>query len=96
MSQNYEIIIDTRTSEEFAAGHIEGAILIPYTEIAGKIEQAVPEKNTRVAVYCRSGRRSGIAREEMLKLGYQNVDNLGGKEEASRILGLPIVGNNID
>ena len=89
--QKYEVIIDNRTQEEFDAGHIKGAILIPYTEIEQKIAEAVPDKSTSIGVYCRSGRRSGIARNAMLKLGYKNVVNIGGMEEAAKKVGLPIV-----
>lgn len=89
--QTYAVIIDVRTEDEFSAGHINGAIHIPYTEIGEKIADFVPDKSASVAVYCRSGRRSGIAREEMLRLGYQNVDNIGGMEEASQKVNLPVV-----
>ena len=52
------IIIDARTQEEFAQGHIEGAIMIPEYEIADRAEQELPDKDALILVYCRSGRRS--------------------------------------
>lgn len=72
------IIIDARTQEEFAQGHIEGAIMIPEYEIADRAEQELPDKDALILVYCRSGRRSKIASEELVKLGYTNVKEFGG------------------
>lgn len=75
--KNY-VIIDARTEAEFAEGHIEGAILIPEYEIAQKAEQEIPDKDTLILVYCRSGRRSKIAAEALINLGYTNVKEFGG------------------
>ena len=72
------IIIDARTEEEFAEGHIENAILIPEYEIAKRAEKELPDKDALILVYCRSGRRSKIASEELVKLGYTNVKEFGG------------------
>ena len=72
------IILDTRTDEEFAEGHIEGAIMIPEYEIADRAEKELPNKDQLILVYCRSGRRSKIASEELVKLGYTNVKEFGG------------------
>ena len=75
--QDY-IIIDARTEEEFAEGHIKDAILIPEYEIAERAEKELPDKDALILVYCRSGRRSKIASEELVKLGYTNVKEFGG------------------
>ena len=75
--QDY-IIIDARTQEEFAEGHIENAILIPEYEIKDRAEKELPDKDALILVYCRSGRRSKIASEELVKLGYTNVKEFGG------------------
>ena len=72
------IIIDARTTEEFAEGHIADAILIPEYEIADRAEKELPDKDALILVYCRSGRRSKIASEELVKLGYTNVKEFGG------------------
>ena len=72
------VIIDARTDEEFAEGHIENAILIPEYEIAERAEKELPDKEQLILVYCRSGRRSKIASEELVKLGYTNVKEFGG------------------
>ena len=72
------VIIDARTKEEFAEGHIENAILIPEYEIKDRAEKELPDKEQLILVYCRSGRRSKIASEELVKLGYTNVKEFGG------------------
>ena len=72
------IIIDARTQSEYDEGHISGAILIPEYEIADRAENELPDKNQLILVYCRSGRRSKIAAEELVKLGYTNVKEFGG------------------
>ena len=72
------VLLDTRTDEEFAEGHIEGAIMIPEYEIVDKAEAAIPDKDTLILVYCRSGRRSKIASMLLVELGYTNVKEFGG------------------
>ncbi|MBR2152119.1 MAG: rhodanese-like domain-containing protein [Clostridia bacterium] len=72
------VILDTRTTEEFAEGHIEGAIMIPEYEIADRAKKDLPNKDQLILVYCRSGRRSKIAADELVKLGYTNVKEFGG------------------
>ena len=75
---NDYVIIDARTEEEFAEGHIKNAILIPEYEIKDRAEKELPDKDALILVYCRSGRRSKIASEELVKLGYTNVKEFGG------------------
>ena len=77
-SESGYIIIDARTQEEYDQGHIPGAILIPEYEIADRAEKELPNKDQLILVYCRSGRRSKIAAEELVKLGYTNVKEFGG------------------
>ena len=71
-------IVDARTQEEFDEGHIEGAIMIPEYEIEAKAESLLPDKDQLILVYCRSGRRSKIASEALVGLGYTNVKEFGG------------------
>lgn len=73
--------IDVRTAEEYSAGHIEGAALIPYEVIADNISKITTDKNADIRVYCRSGRRSGVAKDTLNAMGYTNVINEGGYEE---------------
>ena len=77
-SESGYIIIDARTQEEYDQGHIPGAILIPEYEIADRAEKELSDKDQLILVYCRSGRRSKIAAEELVKLGYTNVKEFGG------------------
>jgi phage shock protein E len=80
------VLLDVRQADEFDAGHIEGAVLVPHDIIAEKIGAVVPNKNTPVYIYCRSGRRSAIAVGAMKKLGYTNLTDLGGMDEAKKRL----------
>ena len=77
-SESGYIILDVREQDEYDEGHIPGAILIPYGEIADRAEKELPDKDQLILVYCRSGRRSKIAAEELVKLGYTNVKEFGG------------------
>lgn len=77
-SQESYIILDTRTQEEYDETHIPGAILIPHDEILDKAESVLTDKNQLILVYCRSGRRSKLAAENLVKLGYTNIKEFGG------------------
>ena len=77
-SEDGYIILDVRTPEEFAERHIEGAILIPDYEIGEKAESILTDKEQLILVYCRSGRRSKNAANELATLGYTNIKEFGG------------------
>ncbi|MBU1312242.1 MAG: rhodanese-like domain-containing protein [Gammaproteobacteria bacterium] len=70
--------LDVRSAEEFAAGHLSGAINIPHTEVAQRINELKLAKDADIALYCKSGRRAGIAMETLQQLGYTNLSNHGG------------------
>ena len=72
------IILDVREQEEYDKGHVPGAILIPYMQIEEKAKGMLPDKNQLILVYCRSGRRSKIAAEALVELGYTNIKEFGG------------------
>ena len=72
------IILDTRTQEEYDEGHIPGAIVIPHDEITDRAEEELPDKDQLLLVYCRSGRRSKLAAEALVELGYTNIKEFGG------------------
>ena len=72
------IILDVRTLEEYDQGHIPGAIVISHEEIAEKAEDVLTDKDQLILVYCRSGRRSKIAAEALVELGYTNIKEFGG------------------
>ena len=72
------VLLDVRTQEEYNAGYIAGAILLPYDEINAKATIVLPDKEKEIVLYCRSGRRSAIAKKSLLDLGYQKVVDFGG------------------
>ena len=77
-SEEGYIILDVRTQEEYDEGHIPGAIVISHEEIEEKAEDVLTDKDQLILVYCRSGRRSKIAAEALLELGYTNIKEFGG------------------
>ncbi len=77
-SEDGYIILDVRTQEEYDQGRIPGAILIPDTEIEARAEEVLTDKDQLILVYCRSGRRSKIAAEALVELGYTNIKEFGG------------------
>ncbi len=71
-------ILDVRTPEEFAAGHVPGAINIPYTELEERYSELELEGSDELVVYCQSGRRAAIAEAALSELGFTNVRDLDG------------------
>jgi len=72
------ILLDVRTEEEFRDRRIEGAILIPNTEIELRAKEELPDKKQLILVYCRSGKRSAGAAYALVEMGYTNVYDFGG------------------
>ncbi len=72
-----EFWIDVRTPQEYDEGHLSHSINIPLNKITSGIDKIIPDKNTPIHLYCRSGNRSELAMKELLKLGYTNVHNEG-------------------
>lgn len=77
-TQEGYVILDTRTEEEYEQGHIPGAIVISHDEIKEKAESVLTDKDQLILVYCRSGRRSKLAAQDLVDLGYTNVKEFGG------------------
>ena len=75
------IWIDVRTPEEFKEGHLKDAVNIPVDQIGARIGSVSPDKSAPVNLYCRSGRRSEVALQELEKMGYTNVTNHGGYQD---------------
>ena len=86
----HSLMIDVRTDEEWNAGHIEGAIHIPLSEIKKNIENYEISKDEEILLYCRSGNRSGRAKMILDELGYTNTTNIGGIESVSKEYNLNI------
>ena len=74
---NY-LILDVRTEQEYAAGHIPGAIVVPNETIGTEEIAQLPDKEQLIMVYCRSGNRSKQASDKLVKLGYTNIVEFGG------------------
>ena len=74
--------VDVRSAEEYAAGHVAEAANIPHTEIVERIGEVTDDKDATLYLYCRSGRRSGIAATALEEAGFTNVSNIGGLQDA--------------
>ena len=77
--------LDVRTDAEYAEDHIAGSAHIPHEEIALRIADLGLDKNTEIRVYCRSGKRAGVALAALEELGYTNATNVGGINDASEL-----------
>ncbi|MCL2525996.1 MAG: rhodanese-like domain-containing protein [Coriobacteriia bacterium] len=77
-AQPNALIVDVRTPEEFAQGHIPGAILLPDYAIAGQASEVLPDKKATILLYCRSGNRSAHAAAALVRMGYTKVYDFGG------------------
>ena len=78
-SEDFDVIIDVRTKDEFSKAHVPGAIHIPLADI----ETYDGDKDEKIAVYCRTGNRSSIAKRTLEELGYKYVINIGGVTDGS-------------
>jgi len=78
MDKGAVTIVDVRTQEEYDAGHIPNAILVPNETIGTDDIPALPDKKAVLLVYCRSGRRSAEASKKLAENGYENVYDFGG------------------
>lgn len=72
------VLLDVRTEEELQERHIKGTRLIPYTEVKSRAASELPDKDAVILIYCRSGRRSAIAANDLIKIGYTRVYDFGG------------------
>ncbi|WP_022775938.1 rhodanese-like domain-containing protein [Butyrivibrio sp. AE2015] len=72
------IVVDVRRADEYAAGHIPGAILIPNEEIGTEQPAELPDLDQIILIYCRSGNRSKQASQKLADMGYINVYEFGG------------------
>ena len=72
------IILDVRRPDEYAEGHIEGAINVPNESIIDTAPEELPDKNKLILVYCRSGRRSKEDAGKLVSMGYTDIKEFGG------------------
>jgi phage shock protein E len=78
------LLVDVRSQEEFDQGHLDGAALIPHTEIAARASELGDDKDRVIVLYCRTGNRSGKAKRTLEELGYTHVMNAGAYESLKR------------
>lgn len=77
------VVYDVRTTEEYATGHVATAINWPVESMQAGTMPTVA-KDTQIYVYCKSGRRAGIAKQELEKAGFTNVTNMGGVNDVAK------------
>ncbi len=84
------IVLDVRSAEEFAAGHVPGAINVPHDALEGQLSALPQLKDHDVVVYCKSGRRAGLALEVLARHGYTRLQHLSGDMEGWRAASRPV------
>lgn len=81
MQKEGAVIVDVRVENQYNEGHIKGAINLPLNKIQDEISEQVPQKDTKIVLYCNSGNQSGQALKVLLSMGYTNVYNAQGVRE---------------
>ena len=81
-------VLDVRAPEEFVTGHVPGAVNIPYDQVAARLAEVPKDKD--VVLYCRSGRRAGMAAEVLAAQGYTRLKHLEGDMPAWIEKGRPV------
>jgi len=86
-AENAPLVLDVRTQDEFDAGHVPGAVLIPHDQLAARIDEVPADRD--IVVYCHSGRRSTLAERVLVENGHA-VSQLDGSWIGWRAAGLPV------
>lgn len=84
------IFLDCREPKEFKMGHVPGAINVPRGLLEFKIDKQVPDKDSKVLMYCKSGGRGCLATCTLCRMGYKNVTNMAGGWLAWEKAGYPV------
>jgi len=84
------VLVDTREESEWAAGHAKGAVHLSKGVIERDVETKIPDKNTKMVLYCGGGFRSALAADNLQKMGYTSVISLDGGWRAYTQAGLPV------
>jgi rhodanese-related sulfurtransferase len=82
-------VLDVRTPQEYAEGHVPGAVNVPHDQLASRLAEVPKDKD--VVLYCRSGRRAGIAADVLAANGYKHLSHLEGDMNAWVEKGRPVV-----
>ena len=80
------VVVDVRRQDEYDAGHIPGAILIPNESINKDQPEELPDLNQIILVYCRSGNRSKQAAQKLFDMGYRNIYEFGGITDCTGVI----------
>lgn len=86
------VILDVRSEQEFASGHVPGAINVPHDQLSDRLASLGLAPDAEVVVYCESGRRAGRVEDELRQAGYSAVRHLEGDMGAWRTSDLPCTG----
>lgn len=89
--EDVPVILDVRSPEEFADGHIPGAINVPYDQIAANLDSLESFLTAEIVVYCRTGRRAGVAEKALREAGFTQVVDLEGHMVSWNEAGFPVV-----
>jgi phage shock protein E len=84
------VVLDVRTPEEFAAGHVPGARNVSHDQLAANLDQLASLKDKQVVLYCRTGRRTALATETLKSAGFQNLRHLEGDYQAWAAANRPV------
>ena len=84
------VLVDTREESEWAAAHAEGAVHLGKGIIERDIENAAPDPDTKIVLYCGGGYRSALAAESLQKMGYTDVYSMDGGWRAWKAAGMPV------
>ncbi len=90
MNRDKAVVVDVCSADEFAQGHVKGAIHVPLDQLESSLEKAVKNKSTPVIMVCAAGARSKRAQAVAQKLGYEKVHSLNGGLTAWKEANLPI------
>lgn len=89
-SQRPTVVLDVRTPEEFAAGHVPGAINIPHDQLATRVAELADARDKEIVAYCRSGRRAALALTTLHDAGFAQLSHLDGDFLAWQAANRPI------
>ena len=90
-AEDAPVILDVRSPEEYSEGHIPGAINIPYDQVAANLDSLESFRTAEIVVYCRTGRRAGVAENVLREAGFTQVSDLEGHMTSWSEAELPVV-----
>jgi len=90
-SEEKPLLIDVRSQDEYAEGHIPGAINISHKELEQRLAELSGVKNSQIILYCRSGRRAEVAKKLLAENGFTQLDHLSGDYLAWNAQELPLI-----